>query len=65
MPCQWLHLASLSTDEHFCGKSGDPYCPEHQREMDHIHSLDGDWKEVEATHKAVCEEQKEDKGRKL
>jgi hypothetical protein len=56
MPCQWLFLASRTTPERFCGKPGHPYCPEHQAEMDYIHSLDNDWKEIEATHKAVCDE---------
>jgi hypothetical protein len=56
MPCQWLYLASRIIPEHLCGKPGDPYCPEHQREINLIHSLDDDWKEVEATHRAVCEE---------
>jgi hypothetical protein len=47
------------TPERFCDKPGHPYCEEHQREMDYILSLDEDWKEVEATHKAVCEEPKQ------
>jgi hypothetical protein len=64
MPCQWLHLASLTTEEHLCGKPGNPYCEEHQREMDYIHSLDDDWKETEASRKPICEDPKENKGRK-
>jgi hypothetical protein len=56
MTCSWLYLASLTTSERFCGKPGHPYCEEHQAEMDYIHSLDVDWKEIEATHKAVCDE---------
>ncbi len=56
MICSWLFLASRTTPERFCGKPGHRYCPEHQAEMDYIHRLDDDWKEIEATHKAVCEE---------
>jgi hypothetical protein len=56
MSCSWLYLASLTTPERFCDEPGHPYCAEHQAEMAYIHSLDEDWKEVEATHKAVCEE---------
>jgi len=56
MTCSWLFLASRATPEHLCGKPGTPYCPEHQAEMDYIHRLDEDWKEIEATHKAVCDE---------
>jgi len=56
MTCSWLFLASRTTPERFCGKPGHPYREEHQAEMNYIHTLDEDWKAVEATHKAVCEE---------
>ncbi len=63
MTCSWLFLASRTTPERFCGKPGHPYCSEHQAEMDYIHRLDEDWKEIEATHKAVCEEPTETKSK--
>jgi hypothetical protein len=56
MSCQWLFLASLTTPERLCGVPGDPYCPAHQRVMDYLKQLDDDFEEVEATHRAVCEE---------
>jgi hypothetical protein len=56
MTCSWLFLASRTTPERFCGKPGHPYCLEHQADIDYIHRLDDDWKEIEATHKAVCAE---------
>jgi hypothetical protein len=62
MPCQWLYLASKNSPEHFCTNPGHPYCPDHEREMNLIHSVDDDWKAVE--HKPFCDEQKEDKERK-
>jgi hypothetical protein len=60
MSCRWLFLASRTAPERFCGLPGHPYCPEHQREMDYIHRLGEDWEEIEATHKAICEETWED-----
>jgi hypothetical protein len=57
MTCRWLHLSSLTTEEHLCGEPGKPYCPEHKAEMDYIHGLDDNWKEVEAKGE-------KDKGRK-
>lgn len=55
--CNWVHLPdkenALSST---CAKEGEPYCPEHTRLMAYIHTLDEDWKEIEATHKAVCDE---------
>jgi hypothetical protein len=59
MPCSWLYLASLRTPERFCGQPGDPFCPEHQREIDAMEQSDKDWDEILATHEAVCEEPKE------
>ncbi len=55
--CNWVHLPDKENAlPSTCTKEGEPYCEEHQAEMDYIHSLDNDWKEIEATHKAVCEE---------
>ena len=58
--CSWLYLASRITTERFCEKPGHPYCPEHQCEMDAMEQADKDWDEILATHKAVCEEPKEE-----
>ncbi len=60
MSCSWLYLASRTTPEHFCSKPGHPYCEEHQQEIDYLQRLDDDWQEIEATHRAVCEEQEEE-----
>jgi hypothetical protein len=55
--CDWVHLPDKQNpNQRLCGKPGHPYCAAHQREMDYIHRLDDDWKEIEATHKAVCDE---------
>jgi hypothetical protein len=55
MTCLWLFLASRTTQERFCGKPGHPYCEEHLAEMDYIHRLDEDWKEIETSR---CDEPK-------
>jgi hypothetical protein len=60
MPCSWLYLESRNTPERFCGKPGHPYCAEHQREMDAMAQADKDWDEILATHRAVCEEPKDE-----
>jgi hypothetical protein len=60
MPCSWLYLASRTSPEHFCGKPGHPYCPEHQREIDAMEQDDKNWDEILATHEAICEEPKEE-----
>jgi hypothetical protein len=55
--CNWVHLPNKENAlPSTCKNEGEPYCPEHQAEMDYIHTLDEDWKEIEATHKAVCDE---------
>jgi hypothetical protein len=56
MSCSWLYLASRTTPEHFCGKPGNPFCPAHQEIMDYLNQLDEDFKEIEETHRAICEE---------
>jgi hypothetical protein len=56
MTCSWLFLASRTTPESFCGKSGHPYCPEHEREMDAMEQADKDWDETLAALSALCEE---------
>jgi hypothetical protein len=61
--CSWLHLADKNSPEHFCPKPGHPYCPEHTRLIEYINSLDDDWDEIDATHRAVCEGPAEDKRR--
>lgn len=60
MACSWLFLASRTTPEHFCGKPGNPFCPEHQKVMDYLKQLDDDFEEIEETHRAICEEPKEE-----
>jgi hypothetical protein len=62
MSCLWLYLASRTTRQRFCGKPGHPYCPEHQQLMDYLQRLDDDWRGIEATHLAVCEEPEETEG---
>lgn len=56
----WLYLAAKNSPEQFCTRPGHPYCAEHQREMDAMEQADGDWDEILATHKAVCDEPKEE-----
>jgi len=60
MPCSWLYLASRNSPERFCDKSGHPYCPEHQREMDAMVQSDKDWDEILASLQAICEEPQEE-----
>jgi hypothetical protein len=60
MSCSWLYLESRTLPERFCDKPGHPYCPEHQREMDAMAQTDKDWDAILATHRAVCEEPKEE-----
>lgn len=56
--CNWVHLPDKQNpNQRLCGNPGHPYCEEHQKEMDHIKQLDEDWKEIGATHIAVCETQ--------
>jgi hypothetical protein len=58
----YLHAVPMVTPriedspENSCPNLGNPYCSEHEREISLIHSLDNDWKQIEATHRAVCEE---------
>jgi len=60
--CQWILLPARDDDKQGpCDKPGEPYCSEHQREIDYIARLDSDWKEIEETHRAVCEEPAEEK----
>jgi hypothetical protein len=55
--CNWVFLPDKQNpNQRPCGNPGHPYCAEHQAEMDYIHRLDDDWKEIEATHQAVCDE---------
>jgi len=58
--CEWAFLPALDDKvESACGAPVDDdsrYCAAHQEEMDYIHTLDEDWKEIEATHRAVCDE---------
>ena len=61
MSCSWLYLASRTTPQQFCDKPGHPYCTKHQREIDAMQQADKDWDEILATHKAVCEEPKEER----
>jgi len=56
MTCSSLFLASRTTPERFCGKPGRPYCPEHRRLVDYLERLDWDFKEIEETHKTLCED---------
>ena len=60
MACSWLYLASRTSPERFCDKPGHPYCEEHQREMDAMEQANKDWDEILATHRAVCEDPKEE-----
>ena len=59
MPCCWVYLASRTSPQRFCDKSGHPYCPEHQREIDFMEKSDKDWDEILASLQAVCEEPRE------
>jgi hypothetical protein len=56
MSCRWLFLASLTTPERLCDGPGHLYCEEHQKVIDYLKQLDDDFEEIEATHRAVCEE---------
>jgi hypothetical protein len=60
MTCSWLFLASRTTPERFCEQPGNPYCPEHQREIDAMEQADNDWDEILAALSAVCEGPKEE-----
>lgn len=55
--CNWVLLPDK---EHAlpstCRNEGEPYCPAHIRLLDYLKRLDWDSKEIEETHKAVCEE---------
>jgi hypothetical protein len=58
--CNW-HLLPARNDkiEGICGAAvvgESQYCAEHQQQWDYIHRLNEDWKEIEATYKAVCDE---------
>ena len=59
--CNWVHLPdkenALSAT---CMQEGEPYCPEHTRLLDYLERLDWDSKEIEETHKSVCDEPKEE-----
>ncbi len=61
MPCCWLYLASQTTPQRFCEKPGHPYCAEHRREIDAMEKSDGDWDEILASLRALCEEAKEER----
>jgi hypothetical protein len=56
MSCRWLFFASPQ----FCGKPGHPYCAEHQCEIDAMKQAEEDWREILATHEALCEEPAEE-----
>lgn len=52
--CNWVHLPDRqNSTERRCPEEGEPYCEEHQAEMNYIRSLDNDWKESEATRKGT------------
>jgi hypothetical protein len=59
--CDWVYLPDKQNpNQRLCDKPGHHYCEEHQAEMDYIHRLDEDWKVIEATHRAVCVEPRDD-----
>jgi hypothetical protein len=62
MSWSWLYLASRTTTEHFCGKPGHPYCPEHKTVMEDLMRLDEDFEKAKETHRAACAEATADGG---
>lgn len=61
MACRWVLLASRTTEERLCGKPGEPYCPEHQGEIDAMEQPDKNWDEIFSSLDAVREESKEER----
>jgi hypothetical protein len=58
--CNWVHLPDKENAlPSTCTKEGEPYCPEHTQLLDYLKRLDWDSKEIEKTHKSVCDEPKE------
>jgi hypothetical protein len=43
--CRWVHLPSLEWPRRLCGRSGYPYCSEHQRELAAMDQADS-WEEI-------------------
>lgn len=58
--CNWVHLPDRDNAlPSTCTKEGEPYCPAHTRLLDYLVRLDWDSKEIEETHKAICDEPKQ------
>ncbi len=40
MSCRWVHLPSLESAEHLCGKPGDPHCEDHALISQYLRQVD-------------------------
>jgi len=48
MSCRWIHLPSLESAEHLCGKPGDPHCEDHALLLEYLRQVDDNFDDEES-----------------